>query len=180
MMGDERADAHPSSAGVLPRIATDIFHRVRARTGRSVHDIVRAAFVEIYMERATDLLVPDVDPAVRLAQLQQLHPGWSYNRLADEASRTRELQIRGGSDKMLHIGAVEVPVLTVEDVQAVVEIGMRRRQTAETGSNAVSSRSHAIFILTLTSHDSDSLMTKTSQLYCCDLAGSEKIDKTVR
>lgn len=33
--------------------------------------------------------------------------------------------------------------------------------------------------MTLTSHDTVALTTKTSQLYCCDLAGSEKMDKTI-
>ena len=46
-----------------------------------VVDSVTAAFVEIYMEKATDLLAPPVDPATRFHQLVALHPHWHYSRI---------------------------------------------------------------------------------------------------
>lgn len=44
--------------------------------------------------------------------------------------------------------------------------------------NQQSSRSHSIFIITLTQSNSIDLSVKTGKLYLVDLAGSEKIIKT--
>ena len=44
--------------------------------------------------------------------------------------------------------------------------------------NAESSRSHSIFILTVTQNNLEDLSCKTGKLYLVDLAGSEKISKT--
>lgn len=44
--------------------------------------------------------------------------------------------------------------------------------------NAESSRSHSIFIMTITQNNLEDLSQKTGKLYLVDLAGSEKISKT--
>ena len=44
--------------------------------------------------------------------------------------------------------------------------------------NERSSRSHALFILTVARRDVADDVTRFSQLYLCDLAGSEKVWKT--
>jgi hypothetical protein len=44
--------------------------------------------------------------------------------------------------------------------------------------NAESSRSHAVFLVTVTRHDVATSVQKFAQLYLVDLAGSEKVWKT--
>lgn len=44
--------------------------------------------------------------------------------------------------------------------------------------NAVSSRSHSIFLVTVLQRNTETDASKMGKLYCCDLAGSEKIQKT--
>ena len=44
--------------------------------------------------------------------------------------------------------------------------------------NAESSRSHSLFILTLTMKNTEDGSSKTGKLYLVDLAGSEKVSKT--
>ena len=44
--------------------------------------------------------------------------------------------------------------------------------------NAESSRSHSLFIISITMRDNDDGSAKTGKLYLVDLAGSEKIAKT--
>ena len=44
--------------------------------------------------------------------------------------------------------------------------------------NAVSSRSHSIFLVTVLQRNTETDASKMGKLYCCDLAGSEKISKT--
>ena len=44
--------------------------------------------------------------------------------------------------------------------------------------NDVSSRSHTIFMLTISQHNTQNLSTKTGKLYLVDLAGSERTSKS--
>lgn len=56
--------------------------------------------------------------------------------------------------------------------------GNKNRSTAQTLMNAESSRSHSIFILTITQKNTQDLSCKKGQLFLVDLAGSEKNSKT--
>jgi len=60
-------------------------------------------------------------------------------------------------------------------VYKLMELGSVNRSTGSTLMNAESSRSHSIFILTLTQNNTEELSCKTGSLYLVDLAGSEKI-----
>jgi kinesin family protein 5 len=59
-----------------------------------------------------------------------------------------------------------------------MKIGNSNRSIASTLMNAESSRSHSIFILTVTQNNMEDLSCKVGKLYLVDLAGSEKIAKT--
>merc|ERR1719412_588532 len=57
-------------------------------------------------------------------------------------------------------------------------MGTSYRTAQSTNMNAVSSRSHGVFMLKLISKDTTSGSTKMSKLLMVDLAGSEKVAKT--
>lgn len=57
-------------------------------------------------------------------------------------------------------------------------MGNDNRSIGVTDMNQQSSRSHSIFIITITQSSSIDLSVKTGKLYLVDLAGSEKIIKT--
>jgi kinesin family member 5 len=59
-----------------------------------------------------------------------------------------------------------------------MRLGTSNRSVAATLMNAESSRSHSIFILTVTQSNLEDMSCKTGKLYLVDLAGSEKVDKT--
>ena len=59
-----------------------------------------------------------------------------------------------------------------------MKIGNSNRSIASTLMNDESSRSHSIFILTVTQNNMEDLSCKVGKLYLVDLAGSEKIAKT--
>jgi kinesin family member 5 len=59
-----------------------------------------------------------------------------------------------------------------------MKLGNSNRSISATLMNAESSRSHSIFILTVTQNNLEDLSCKTGKLYLVDLAGSEKISKT--
>lgn len=71
--------------------------------------------------------------------------------------------------------ASEFAVAAEADVYEALREGGRNRMTASTGMNAQSSRSHSIFVLTITQQDLRTMSTRRGRLYLVDLAGSEKV-----
>ena len=61
----------------------------------------------------------------------------------------------------------------------VMRAGSKNRSIAATRMNEKSSRSHSIFILTIYQKNSKTDAAKLGKIYFCDLAGSEKIGKTL-
>ncbi|KAL1744355.1 kinesin [Schizophyllum fasciatum] len=128
-------DADPSDPnngmGIIPRAVSMIFSRCRQvkeeRAGTWNFNL-KGSFIELYNEDLIDLLG------------------------ADEAGGARrEVQIR--EDKDGHIiwgGLREVGVKNANEVMGLIRKGTSIRRTNETDMNAQSSRSHAIFSLTLT------------------------------
>ncbi|KAK0496881.1 kinesin domain-containing protein [Armillaria luteobubalina] len=128
-------DADPSdpgnSMGIIPRAVSTIFSRARQlkeERGTAWNYSIKGSFIEIYNEDLIDLLSMD-----------------------DTAGGRREVQIR--EDKDGHIiwgGLREVNVKNSGEVMTLIRKGTSIRRTNETDMNAQSSRSHAIFSLTLT------------------------------
>lgn len=71
-----------------------------------------------------------------------------------------------------------IPVSTPEEVLTIVKMGFKLRATHETKMNAVSSRSHTVFTLTIVQKDHRTGDTITGMLNLVDLAGSERLDKS--
>lgn len=57
--------------------------------------------------------------------------------------------------------------------------GSKNRSVAATRMNEKSSRSHSVFLLTIYQKNTKTDASKLGKLYFCDLAGSEKIGKTL-
>ncbi|KAF9052816.1 kinesin domain-containing protein [Panaeolus papilionaceus] len=128
-------DADPADPnnhmGIIPRAVSTMFSRARQikeeRAGAWNYS-VKGSFIEVYNEDLIDLLSSD-----------------------DLTGAKREVQIR--EDKDGHIiwgGLREVNVKNANDVMSLIKKGTAIRRTNETDMNAQSSRSHAIFSLTLT------------------------------
>ena len=115
--------------GIIPRAVAQIFDAVNAQKARSgaVQYTIKASFIEIYNEDLIDLLADaegDNRPLVQIREDKQGHIFWS--------------------------GLREVKVNNVADVMNHLLQGSADRRTNETDMNAQSSRSHAIFSLTMT------------------------------
>ena len=65
-----------------------------------------------------------------------------------------------------------------QEVYNIMKMGNANRAVTATNMNAESSRSHSLFILTLTQVNNDDGSSRTGKLYLVDLAGSEKVAKT--
>ena len=136
--------------GIIPRMVRTVFSRIE-NAGEHLEFTVKISMIEIYMEKIKDLLDPKKD----------------------------NLQIREEKNKGIYVADVTETYVTEEaDVYAVMKLGNQSRTVAATKMNAESSRSHSIFILTVTQSNMLDLSCKTGKLYLVDLAGSEKIEKT--
>lgn len=148
MMGSNIGD--PEAKGVIPRIAEQIFASIMA-SASNIEYTVRVSYMEIYMERIRDLLMPQND------------------NLPVHEEKSRGVYVKG---------LMEVYVSGVDEVYQILERGGMARAVAATNMNQESSRSHSIFVTTVTQKNLETGSAKSGQLFLVDLAGSEKVGKT--
>ncbi|RDW79469.1 kinesin-like protein [Coleophoma cylindrospora] len=136
--------------GVIPRIVEQIFASILSSPS-SIEYTVRVSYMEIYMERIRDLLAPMND------------------NLPVHEEKNRGVYVKG---------LLEVYVSSVAEVYEVLRRGGGARAVSATNMNAESSRSHSIFVITITQKNVETGSAKSGQLFLVDLAGSEKVGKT--
>lgn len=145
------------SLGIIPRALQELLDYAAASEGLVQ---LRASYVEIYNEHVIDLLSPVKGGFVVRDQAQS-----SYAAMREQA-------------QVLYLPTVtETPVGSVREALEVMRTGNKNRHQAETKMNRHSSRSHAVFIVTVT-NSVDQSRQKFAQLYLVDLAGSERVKKT--
>ncbi|KAJ1722463.1 hypothetical protein LPJ53_003103 [Coemansia erecta] len=139
------------STGVVPRALAWLFGWAQ---GRAVD--VRVSFVEVYNDELIDL--------VALTQ----HGGVGPPVLVRDDGR-------GG---VRWVGVKEMPVDSAGAALALLAAGARARQTSSTQMNGQSSRSHAIYTVSLQQTRGAALHI-ASKLHFVDLAGSERLKRTM-
>ncbi|XP_065186569.1 kinesin-like protein KIF15 [Sycon ciliatum] len=140
--------------GVIPRTLDYLFsliNREHQKRGDLVQFLCKTSFLEIYNEQVFDLL--------------------------DTASVG--LHLRENIKRGVYVdGITEKPVASAKEAFDVLSGGWSNRRVAATSMNRESSRSHAVFTLTVESKVKESpgaaAKIKTSQLHLVDLAGSER------
>jgi outer membrane murein-binding lipoprotein Lpp len=185
----ENFDGHTDEiSGLIPRFMTDLFRRLAAKkSGRneanSFEYEVSTSFLEVYGDDVYDLLAP-------ATQKQQL---------GKEKNVPSSLRLREERDgKVTCVGLTDRICMNARETLVVLQDGSVNRTTASTAMNNSSSRSHAIFSVTIKQSDvvqlqningdstkicnaeSSSLVQNTtvSQFTFVDLAGSERLLKT--
>ncbi|KAJ4295484.1 Kinesin heavy chain [Kalmusia sp. IMI 367209] len=148
MMGTDIDD--DTGKGIIPRIVEQIFASILA-SASDIEYTVRVSYMEIYMERIRDLLVPQND------------------NLPVHEEKNRGVYVKG---------LLEVYVSSVEEVYEVMRRGGNARAVSATNMNQESSRSHSIFVITVSQKNVGNGSMKSGQLFLVDLAGSEKVGKT--
>lgn len=112
---------------------------------------VRVSYVELYAERVFDLLAPAREDA----------PGAAGGSTPTTPLKGRgaRLRVRENKDGSTFVdGATTVAVRSWQDVEALLAKGEARRAVAATRANASSSRSHAVFTLTVVRRDVKALL----------------------
>lgn len=148
----------PDQPGLIPRTCEDLFQRIETSQSPDVSYNVRVSYFEVYNEHVRDLLVPRTDPPHYL--------------------RIRESPSEGPYIKDL----TEVTAKNYTELMKFMRKGDVSRTTASTKMNDTSSRSHAVFTITLKQihHDlsTDETTERTARIRLVDLAGSERAKST--
>ncbi|MCJ1393617.1 kinesin-like protein Klp8 [Xylographa bjoerkii] len=144
-------------AGVIPKICQDMFERISAiQQDKNLNCTVEVSYLEIYNERVRDLLNPTTKGNLKVRE----HPatGPYVEDLAKLAVRS------------------------FKEIEHLMDEGNKARTVAATNMNETSSRSHAVFTLTLTQrrHDVETSLDteKVAKISLVDLAGSERATST--
>ncbi|CAI0465051.1 unnamed protein product [Linum tenue] len=170
-------------AGIIPQVMSVLFGKIETLKHQTEFQL-HVSFIEILKEEVRDLLDPSC-----------LHKAESPNGHSGKVNLPGKppIQIRESSNGVITLaGSTEVTVGSFKEMAAYLEQGSLSRATGSTNMNNQSSRSHAIFTITVEQ------MRKTNPLfagdgspndgmndeYLCaklhlvDLAGSERAKRT--
>lgn len=144
-------------AGVIPRICQDMFERIKTlQKDSNLNCTVEVSYLEIYNERVRDLLNPSTKGNLKVRE----HP--STGPYVEDLAK--------------------LVVRSFQEIENLMDEGNKARTVAATNMNETSSRSHAVFTLTLTQkrHDVETSMDteKVAKISLVDLAGSERATST--
>ncbi|XP_066502729.1 kinesin family member 4 [Hoplias malabaricus] len=146
------AQENEPTVGVIPRVIRRIFQEKTKRADSEF--VLHVSYLEIYNEEILDLLCTSKDKPV--------------------------ISIREDpKDGIKIVGLTEKGVFTAQEMVGCLEVGNSARTVGSTAMNAASSRSHAIFTITLEQRrGGDKTDLVVSKLHLVDLAGSERQKKT--
>ena len=139
--------------GVIPNSFEHIFSHI-AKSENQLY-LVKASYLEIYMEDVRDLLAKD---------------------------QTKNLELKERPDTGVYVKDLSTFVCkSISEIEHVMNVGNQNRSVGRTNMNEHSSRSHAIFIITVECSEQDASgesHIRVGKLNLVDLAGSERQAKT--
>ncbi|XP_058446647.1 kinesin-like protein KIF3A [Malaya genurostris] len=144
----------PQTKGIIPNTFAHIFGHI-ARAKENQKFLVRVSYMEIYNEEVRDLLG------------KEIHKSLEVKERADIGIFVKDL-----SGYVVH---------NADDLDNIMKLGNKNRVVGATKMNSESSRSHAIFSITVESSETDEngkQFVKMGKLQLVDLAGSERQSKT--
>jgi kinesin family protein C1 len=156
--------------GIIPRAVEQILSQALSMQSQRWTFTMKASFLEIYNEELRDLLIMvNSDGSIKPRDTRTA-PKLSIKRNAD------------GKSFVDGINMVDIDVTNrtngMAQLEAVISAAARARSVATTKMNAQSSRSHSVFMLQLCGINDESGTTVQGALNLCDLAGSERLDRS--
>ncbi|XP_026722029.1 kinesin-like protein KIF27 isoform X2 [Athene cunicularia] len=164
--GGHIASVSEDEKGIIPRAIQELFQHISENHDIDFH--VKVSYIEVYKEELRDLL--ELETSVKELHIRE-----------DEKGNT------------VIVGAKEFQVDCADEVITLLESGNAARHTGTTQMNEHSSRSHAIFTISIcqkqaaeshkntdAAQDSSwkSVQMIASKFHFVDLAGSERVTKT--
>ncbi|XP_044469978.1 kinesin-like protein KIN-4A isoform X1 [Mangifera indica] len=172
-----------TQTGLIPQVMNTLFNKIetlRHQTEFQLH----VSFIEIFKEEVRDLLDS-------VSVNKSLIANGNSGKIT--VPGRPPIQIRESSNGVITLaGSTEVSINTLQEMAACLEQGSLSRATGSTNMNNQSSRSHAIFTITLeqmrkahsVSPENDTPDEDMGEEYLCaklhlvDLAGSERAKRT--
>ncbi|XP_069430019.1 kinesin-like protein KIF27 isoform X4 [Ovis canadensis] len=159
--GGHVASVVEGQKGIIPRAIQEIFQNISGKP--SIDFNIKVSYIEVYKEDLRDLL--ELETSVKDLHIRE-----------DEKGNT------------VIVGAKECQVESADEVMSLLEMGNAARHTGTTQMNEHSSRSHAIFTISLCQVDKNRKAAEdgswhshrhiVSKFHFVDLAGSERVTKT--
>lgn len=147
--------------GIIPRSVELILKQADFLQSQNWTFTIHASFLEIYNENFKDLLLEKISKGSTKLSIKKDSKGKNYVS-----------------------GLTKVPIDTTDKVkglsqlETVITTAAGSRSVAKTEMNSESSRSHSIFMLHLQGYNRDTKTTINGSLNLCDLAGSERLDRS--
>ncbi|TXG46778.1 hypothetical protein EZV62_026072 [Acer yangbiense] len=162
-----------SNSGVIPKVMESIFKRIDSRE-EGVEFLTRVSFIEILNEDVFDLLGVDSSSSKKNEEAFLAKP---------VVPERVPLQIRENKNGGITLAGVsEENVTTKKEMALHLSRGSLSRATGSTNMNSQSSRSHAIFTITVEqkkiAHTGAGGDISCVKLHLVDLAGSERSKRT--
>ncbi|XP_073908277.1 kinesin-like protein KIF27 isoform X4 [Castor canadensis] len=159
--GGHIASVAEGQKGIIPRAIQEIFQSITENP--SIDFNIKVSYIEVYKEDLRDLL--ELETSMKDLHIRE-----------DEKGNT------------VLVGAKECHVESVDEVMSLLEVGNAARHTGTTQMNEHSSRSHAIFTISICQIEKNSEAAEdelwyshrqtVSKFHFVDLAGSERVTKT--
>ncbi|XP_039341781.1 kinesin-like protein KIF3A isoform X2 [Mauremys reevesii] len=150
----EGVRAVPELRGIIPNSFAHIFGHIAKAEG-DTRFLVRVSYLEIYNEEVRDLLGKD---------------------------QTQRLEVKERPDVGVYIKDLSAYVVNnADDMDRIMTLGHKNRSVGATNMNEHSSRSHAIFTITIECSEKGvdgNMHVRMGKLHLVDLAGSERQTKT--
>ncbi|XP_050672881.1 kinesin-like protein Klp68D isoform X2 [Leptidea sinapis] len=144
-------EGSPDDEGIIPRAFHHIWAHIENTASPDVTHLVSCSYVELYLEDVRDLL----------------------------AKECKKLTIRGQELNGFYIPEMtSIVCKSAAEMVRVMRAGNRNRAAGRTDMNEHSSRSHAVFLVTVETAHRDSNRIRVGKLNLVDLAGSERQRKT--
>ena len=142
------------SRGIIPRSIEKIMEEAARLSEQGWQYRLEVTFLEIYNENVRDLLL-------------------------ENSSEQSSLQILMHPDGGCHVpDLTRMEVTDRSQIDGIMRRAAKHRSVARTNMNSRSSRSHSVFTLHLTGTNETKDVTLKGSLNLCDLAGSERLDKS--
>uniref|UniRef100_A0A4W3JYX6 Kinesin-like protein n=1 Tax=Callorhinchus milii TaxID=7868 RepID=A0A4W3JYX6_CALMI len=150
----EGVRAVPELRGIIPNSFAHVFGHI-AKSEGDTRFLVRVSYLEIYNEEVRDLLGKD---------------------------QTQRLEVKERPDVGVYIKDLSGYVVNnADDMDRIMTLGNKNRSVGATNMNEHSSRSHAIFTITIECSEKGvdgNMHVRMGKLHLVDLAGSERQGKT--
>ncbi|XP_036044258.1 kinesin-like protein KIF27 isoform X2 [Onychomys torridus] len=159
--GGHVASVVEGQKGIIPRAIQEIFQSISENS--SIDFKIKVSYIEVYKEDLRDLL--ELETSMKDLHIRE-----------DDKGNT------------VIVGAKECQVESMDEVMSLLEVGNAARHTSTTQMNEHSSRSHAIFTISICQVEKNTEASEDGEWYShrhivskfhfVDLAGSERVTKT--